>query len=80
MSKYAVLKFSPFEYRYQQEYGVMPDYDFSNMVRNGFTMEEASRIRQERVEKLWAEMLAEHEREQRIKPFQVITKADRCPF
>lgn len=77
MAKYALLRFSPFEYRYQQTYGIMPDYDFDRLIKQGYSAEDAARIRQERINKLWQTMKYEHEHENDFQPLQV---GDGCPF
>lgn len=80
MAKYARLQFNTMDYAYLDRYGVMPDYDYTNMVRDGIPADQAARIRQNRLDALWREMKREHEQRQRLKPFEPLTGDDRCPF
>lgn len=63
MARKAVLCFKPIDYAYQTEYGIMPDYDFTNRLKAGQPLEEVSALVNGRMEKLWERMKAEHERE-----------------
>lgn len=63
MARKAVLSFKTIDYAYQKEYGVMPDYDFTNRLKAGHTIEEVSALINGRMRKLWERMKEEHERE-----------------
>lgn len=74
----AVLKFTDIEYRYQDRYGMMPDYDFDRLVQQGYSFQEAGRIRNERIHEIWEEMKFEHEHPDEC--FRPLGKSDHCPF
>ena len=77
MARRAVLRFTTLEYRYQDTYGIMPDYDYDRMIRNGYSPEEAARIRNERIQTVWQEMKYDHEHEN---DFRALQPGDGCPF
>lgn len=63
MARKAVLKFMPIDYAYQIKYGIMPDYDFTNRLKAGQPLKEVSALINGRIEKLWENMKAQHEKE-----------------
>lgn len=76
MAKRARLYFTDLEYRYQDRYGIMPDYDYIRLLHQGYNYEEAGRIvYDERLHGLWEEMKIEHET-----GFRPVRKGDGCPF
>lgn len=77
MAKKAALRFNALEYRYQDIYGIMPDYDYDRLIKQGHSMEDAARIRQERMDAVWEQMVYEHEHENDFRPIMV---GDGCPF
>lgn len=77
MAKRALLKFTPLEYLYQDTYGIMPDYDYERLIKQGYSMEDAASIRNKRMMELWEQMKYEHEHENDFRPLQA---GDGCPF
>lgn len=75
MSKRALLKFCPLEYRYQDRYGIMPDYDIDRHIADGMTGQEANDLVNGRLADLWQEMKEEHE-----SGFRSVESGDGCPF
>lgn len=63
MARKAVLRFTPIEYAYQKEYGIMPDYDHTSRLYRGEDPEKVSKLIEERMANVWAKMKAAHERE-----------------
>lgn len=81
MVKKAVLRFSGFEYRYQEEYGIMPDYDFDRLVGTITPYAEAVRIWQGRIDTVWAKLKYEHEHKDEIEHLRLMEELEReCPF
>lgn len=77
MSKHALLKFCPLEYRYLDVYGRMPDYDTDHLIKNGMGWDDASALVQKRLDELWEKMRYEHEHEAELLQAQL---ARECPF
>lgn len=81
MPRRSVLRFSSFEYRYQEEYGTMPDYDFDKLVKSTGSADQAARIRQERLDTVWSKMKYEHEHKDEIEQARIMEQlAKECPF
>lgn len=77
MARKARLEFKPIDYAYQKEYGIMPDYDFTNRLKAGQSPAEVSALIEERMSSLWARMKYEHEHRQELL-LQELEKE--CPF
>ena len=81
MARRSSLRFSGFEYRYQEEFGTMPDYDFDKLVRTITPYAEAVRIWQERIDTVWAKLKYEHEHKDDIEQARITELLAReCPF
>lgn len=63
MARRAKLYFKPIDYEYQKEYGIMPDYDYTNRLKRGDDPEAVSKLIEERMSHVWEKMKAAHERE-----------------
>lgn len=77
MSKRALLRFSSLEYRYQDIYGIMPDYDIDRHIKDGMQPKEANDLVNGRMHDLWQQMKYEHEHQNDFRPLQA---GDGCPF
>lgn len=81
MPRRSVLRFSGFEYRYQEEYGTMPDYDFDKLVKSTGSVDQAAHIRQERLDTVWKKMKYEHEHKDEIEQTRIMEQlVKECPF
>ena len=81
MSRRSVLRFSGFEYRYQEEFGTMPDYDFDKLVGTITPYAEAVRIWQKRIDTVWEKLKYEHEHKDEIEQARIMNQlAKECPF
>lgn len=63
MARRAKLNFKPIDYAYQEEYGIMPDYDHTSRLDRGEDPETVSKLIEERMAHVWEKMKAAHERE-----------------
>lgn len=77
MARRAVLRFMPIEYAYQKEYGIMPDYDYTNRLKAGESREKVSALIDSRMKKVWEKMKAENEKQNR--EWQDVPTVE-CPF
>lgn len=81
MAKKAVLRFSTLEYRYQDTYGIMPDYDFDRLVSSGMSCEEAGRTVNGRINEVYAKMKYEHEHRHELEQRHALQELEKeCPF
>lgn len=81
MARRSVLRFNGFEYRYQEEYGTMPDYDFDKLVKSTGSVDQAARIRQDRLNTVWSKMKYEHEHKDEIEQARITEQLlKECPF
>ena len=76
----AVLRFSPQEYEYQNRFGIMPDYDFIRMMKNGMTAETAGNLIGNRMNEIWEDFKRKDAEEKNLSYFREITVRDYCPF
>lgn len=77
MAKKAVLKFTLFEYRYQDTYGIMPDYDFDRLVASGMSYEDAGETVSGRMNAVFQQMKYEHDHAEEMLQREL---AKECPF
>lgn len=77
MARQARLTFMPIDYAYQRRYGKMPDYDFTDRLKSGQSLEEVSALIDGRMRELWEESKREHERQ--VKEEEEKLRAE-CPF
>lgn len=81
MPRWSVLRLDDFEYRYLEEYGTIPDYDFEKLVKSTGSEDQAARIYQERLETVWEKMKYEHEHKDEIEQARIMEQlAKECPF
>lgn len=81
MARRALLRINSFEYRYQQEYGLLPDYDLDRLHADPATSAEASRIWQSRIDSLWSRMKYEHEHRHELEHQRLMQElCKECPF
>lgn len=66
MATRARLDFKPIDYAYQARYGIMPDYDFTNRLKAGYTREEVSELINGRLAEIWEQLKYEHEHREEL--------------
>lgn len=65
--KKARLCFSPIDYEYQRRHGIMPDYHYDRMLEQGYSAQDAARIRQDNIIAIWKDMCWQHGREKQMR-------------
>ena len=78
MANKAKLRFQPIDYSYAKRYGIMPDYDFTNRLKAGQSLEEVDALINGRLAEIWAEEKAAHERQAACNDWQNV--GAECPF
>lgn len=78
MANKARLRFQPIDYSYAKRYGKMPDYDFTDRLKAGQSLEEVSALIESRMAGIWAEEKAAHERQEACNDWQNVVAE--CPF
>ena len=66
MATHAKLDFKPIDYAYQDRYGIMPDYDFTNRLSAGHPLEEVSALVNGRLAEIWKQLKYEHEHREEL--------------
>lgn len=77
MATKARLVFKPIDYAYQDTYGIMPDYDFTNRLKAGQPLEEVSALIEKRMAGLYEQMRYEHDNKEM--QWQDVPEGE-CPF
>lgn len=77
MARRARLDFKPIDYAYQREYGIMPDYDFTNRLKAGQSLAEVSALIEERMSSLWAHMKYDNDHKEELLRRELERE---CPF
>ena len=77
MAKKALLRFTSLEYRYQDTFGIMPDYHVDLLVKQGRTPDEANALVLGQMQGLWQQMKYDHEHEEERIQREL---AKECPF
>ena len=77
MASKARLEFKPIDYAYQSQYGIMPDYDFTNRLKAGQSPAEVSALIEKRMADIWARMKYEHEHEEELAQLELEKE---CPW
>lgn len=61
MATHAKLVFKSIDYAYQDCYGIMPDYDYTNRLKAGQSREEVDALINGRLSDIWKQMKYKHE-------------------